>query len=155
MLTSASLTACYGPTCRLGDTCGVHYLHGIPGILGGLVAGFVAFSEPDAIIPHGNAQLGYQIAAILVTMGLAIVSGVVAAMVVTHFNPRGSHTLAPVELFEDGVWWTDTDIELPAKELTARGIPTSAVDKEGYVMPMFQASVNDSAHANPQGDQAA
>eukprot|EP00877_Chromochloris_zofingiensis_P007162 jgi/Chrzof1/269/Cz01g09120.t1 len=113
-------------TIRLGDTCGVHNLHGIPGILGGLVAGFAAFGQDMSVVPHHSAQLGYQIAAILVTMALAIAGGVLAGALVSRFNPLRESVLDAPLLFDDGAFWTGVDIE-PHEDTThksAMGIPS-------------------------------
>lgn len=42
----------------LGDTCGVHNLHGMPGLLGGFIAGLAAFGQAAGATPHGNKQIG-------------------------------------------------------------------------------------------------
>ena len=57
---------------KLIDTCGVHNLHGMPGLMGGLVAVFV--------VP-GIAKA--QLAGIGVTIVLALVSGVIAGFVIS------------------------------------------------------------------------
>jgi ammonium transporter Rh len=53
------------------DTCGVHNLHGMPGICSGLVGVFVTIdthsSHPNPTLP--DAQAAYQIAAVGITFG--------------------------------------------------------------------------------------
>ena len=40
----------------------MHNLHGMPGIIGGLVAGFAAFGQPAAVLHHTTGtQLGVQV----------------------------------------------------------------------------------------------
>jgi ammonium transporter Rh len=58
-------------TLKLVDTCGVHNLHGMPGLFGGLVA---------AVLVPGCAQA--QLAGIIVTVALASVAGVVAGYLI-------------------------------------------------------------------------
>jgi len=58
------------------DTCGVHNLHGMPGVLGGIVGVFVAGSA--------GAQLG----GILVTVVLAYVFGNITGVVVRLFGQK-------------------------------------------------------------------
>ncbi|KAG2429545.1 hypothetical protein HXX76_010780 [Chlamydomonas incerta] len=92
---------------RLGDTCGVHNLHGIPAIVGTLVAGLAALGQnPDYLnYSTGRQQLGYQVLAGVVTMGIAIAGGLLGGAFVAWFNPRGDDPLSAVELFDDGPWW--------------------------------------------------
>uniref|UniRef100_A0A383VGY6 Ammonium transporter AmtB-like domain-containing protein n=1 Tax=Tetradesmus obliquus TaxID=3088 RepID=A0A383VGY6_TETOB len=120
----------------LGDTCGVHNLHGLPGLLGGLVAGLAAFGQAAGVAPHGNAQLGYQIAAMACTVAIAGLGGALVSALATgrlgidQFKSarsrRGDQTEAgdsfendslPVidgmALFDDGAFWTEVAIETP------------------------------------------
>lgn len=60
------------------DTCGVHNLHGMPGILGGLAAIFIA----------QNAVPGLQIKGVFVTFIVAWITGLAAGTVVSLFGYR-------------------------------------------------------------------
>jgi len=94
---SPALTKCIG----LRDTCGVHNLHGMPGVLGGIVsiiATAVATrakygnAEFEDHFPHLDNQALYQLIALLITLGIAIVSGLVVGVSVqtlsTFFKQR-------------------------------------------------------------------
>ncbi|CAF3866502.1 unnamed protein product [Rotaria sordida] len=80
---------------RIHDTCGVHNLHGMPGVLSGL-AGIVVASMPWRSYYHENltdkclsggehrtpgAQAGYQCAGLLLTLAMATVGGLVTGIV--------------------------------------------------------------------------
>lgn len=60
------------------DTCGVHNLHGMPGILGGLAAIFMA----------GSAVPGLQIKGVVITFVVAIITGLASGTVVSLFGHR-------------------------------------------------------------------
>jgi ammonium transporter Rh len=58
----------------LGDTCGIHNLHGMPAILGGLAAGLAALGQGSDYLSYssGSLQLGYQVAAMACTVAIAL-----------------------------------------------------------------------------------
>eukprot|EP00116_Pleurobrachia_bachei_P010991 sb/3471253/ len=82
--------------CGILDSAGVQMLHGIPGILGGLFAALAtladnmnyAFSydttwtDTSTFDRDRGQQFGYHIGAILVTLGIAIVSGVITGILI-------------------------------------------------------------------------
>lgn len=56
--------------CGLTDTCGIHNLHALPGVLGGVAAGIAAWSQSHVLLEHGNSQLAWQLLAILVSFAI-------------------------------------------------------------------------------------
>lgn len=101
-------------TIGLQDTCGVHSLHGIPGLLGGIISAIISgtatkenygetleFLFPEVAKGRTcSVQGGYQLAAIAVSLSLAIVSGIITGLVLNLpiFERIES-------LFDDGVKW--------------------------------------------------
>ncbi len=69
----------------LKDTCGIHNLHGLPGLIGGvgsIIAARTASreaygSEFDTIFPRGEDQWIAQIISLAITLGIAIVGGII------------------------------------------------------------------------------
>lgn len=84
---------------HLTDTCGIHNLHGMPGLLGGL-AGIIAsavategkYHHPiSEVFAHGRDQPKFQVAAWFITPGIAILSSVLCTYLVkaiTHPMPQ-------------------------------------------------------------------
>ncbi len=68
------------------DTCGVHNLHGMPGMLGGLAAIFIA----QNVVP------GLQIKGVFITFIIAWITGLAAGTIVSLFGYRK-------QSYEDGV----------------------------------------------------
>ena len=96
----------------LRDTCGVHNLHGIPGILGGLVAALVSltsYQDNKGVMPAGHYQALNQIYGLLVTLAIAIGGGFLAATAVKTVTP-GAHQLQADHMFDDSMWW-DEEVE--------------------------------------------
>ena len=63
------------------DTCGVHNLHGMPGILGGIVSAIAIAAastdtyEKDAFDKSFGAQAAFQLLGVAITLAVAIVGG--------------------------------------------------------------------------------
>uniref|UniRef100_A0A0G4I772 Ammonium transporter AmtB-like domain-containing protein n=1 Tax=Chromera velia CCMP2878 TaxID=1169474 RepID=A0A0G4I772_9ALVE len=79
----------------LCDTCGVHNLHGIPGVLGGLAASVV-------LALHGEASVALmQLAALGCTLAIALVGGGVCGVVTALLLERGKKEVLSQMAFED------------------------------------------------------
>jgi len=79
----------------LQDTCGVHNLHGLPGLVGSLAMVIATaanalpagFPKGTVVYPHGDSQWGYQIAATIITLIIALSSGALSAWLVKKTIP--------------------------------------------------------------------
>merc|ERR1719186_532979 len=125
---------------KVHDTCGVNNLHGMPAILGGVVAAiasaFASFEtyghELYLIWPERTAQLtngtmvltqnstaivtgrsaisqgGYQMAAVMCTLLIAIVGGLLTGFLVRYLDTPKSD-----EIFSDSSYWIvpEDDVE--------------------------------------------
>jgi len=119
----------------LHDTCGVHNLHGMPGVLGAILSSiFCALATPEvykesvgAIFGSEEAlqtQAGRQIISLLTTLGVAIVSGVATGLIISApFMDRMEHH----ELYNDDTFWKGED-EAQAEPLETKSAPSSETD---------------------------
>ncbi|KAJ6240154.1 rh50 [Anaeramoeba flamelloides] len=98
---------------KLHDTCGVHNLHGMPGLIGGIVSAIVtevgihdhslyngAF---DSIFTKGDDQPLHQLSAIYVTLSIALAGGFITGLIVRIFTKNAE------EPFEDEEFWVIED----------------------------------------------
>ncbi|KXZ48230.1 hypothetical protein GPECTOR_29g134 [Gonium pectorale] len=132
------LTPFLDRTIGLGDTCGIHNLHAMPAVLGSLVAGLAALGQHSEYLehPNGRTQLGYQVLASVVTVGIALAGGFVGGWMSTFLNLGKNEQLTVPELFDDGAWWHGTRVE---------ALPISA--------SIHLANMSNSAHAAHQQAQ--
>lgn len=91
---------------RLLDTAGIHNLHAIPGVLGGIAAGLVAWGQSDELLRHGNAQIAYQLLSIIITVAISVAGGLAGGWAVTAFNPQ---PIGPDALFDDQHVWVHVE----------------------------------------------
>ncbi|HEY3383173.1 MAG TPA: hypothetical protein VGK32_15490 [Vicinamibacterales bacterium] len=81
---------------KIVDTCGVHNLHGMPGILGGLIATFVVQGIATA-----------QLAGIAITVTLSLAGGIVAGFILRAAATR-------LTVYDDGDEFVGVEAEEPA-----------------------------------------
>ena len=102
----------------LQDTCGVHNLHGMPGILGGVTGLItVAVASEDVYGLSFASYFGgrspadqwpYQLWALLLTLGIAIAGGALTGFLMNKLAP------GPKLPYQDQEYWTT---EAPTREL--------------------------------------
>lgn len=88
---------------EVSDTCGVHNLHGLPAVLGGLASAvFVAIDRDADFLAHNTAHQAWrQVAATVATVALASASGYLTGFVLKK-------TKNPDDWFpeyDDSVFW--------------------------------------------------
>ena len=106
---------------NLHDTCGVHNLHGIPGILGGILSaivvaayqsqpmdkniqGFLAFYKGNTDTRDLSGQAGIQLAGTFISLGIALGAGLISGLFI-----RCGITLTNEELYEDKIFFIVPD----------------------------------------------
>ena len=94
------------------DTAGIHNLHGMPGVLGGIAAGVASYFIKPRLegYPHGHSQWAWQFAAIAGMLLAAIVSGAAAGWLVKVVDPAGQ-SLGEGGYFEDALFWEEVEEE--------------------------------------------
>eukprot|EP00010_Vexillifera_abyssalis_P006929 CAMPEP_0201549530 /NCGR_PEP_ID=MMETSP0173_2-20130828/5986_1 /ASSEMBLY_ACC=CAM_ASM_000268 /TAXON_ID=218659 /ORGANISM="Vexillifera sp., Strain DIVA3 564/2" /LENGTH=485 /DNA_ID=CAMNT_0047959225 /DNA_START=27 /DNA_END=1484 /DNA_ORIENTATION=- len=106
---------------RVQDICGVHNLHGIPGIIATIASAFAIYAI-DGDYANGDNQPGYQILVMVITLGISIASGFLCGAVMRFTNP--DH-VRRVDFFNDRPFF-----HLPSDyEMVGASISTSTVEK--------------------------
>ena len=109
---------------KLHDTCGVHNLHGIPGIIGGVASAIAAGAASYEtygenlyvlfpMVAKGRSCLeqgAYQILCLVITLILAVVSGTFSGYVVKYI------TKSPSSYFQDQFFWEGAEGYIPVKK---------------------------------------
>ncbi|XP_030636914.1 ammonium transporter Rh type B [Chanos chanos] len=116
---------------KIQDTCGVHNLHGMPGVLGAIVGSITAALATMDVYGEGMAdvfpdihsgaidasQQGVrQIISLAVTLGIALFGGLIVGFILklpVYGAPPDTHC------FEDAVYWEVPGEEAAHEELTA------------------------------------
>lgn len=88
----------------LKDTCGVHNLHGMPGVFGGLVPVLVLLRA------HEHSAALAQLMAVAATLAVATMGGVLCALLVDLLPNENSHALQTA-VYEDSMVFEGEDEE--------------------------------------------
>ncbi|NXL46165.1 RHAG protein, partial [Podilymbus podiceps] len=121
------LTPLLASKLNIQDTCGVHNLHGLPGILGG-IAGIIVTAIKDEVREGVHFTPGMQAAALGSTIGIALAGGALTGGILKlPFLGQASDQ----NCFDDSVYW-----EVPEEE-KPHGIHTNNYDEQSR----FEASM--------------
>jgi ammonium transporter Rh len=84
------------------DTCGVHNLHGMPSVLGGLASAiFVTLDHQADFLSYGKGvQGGRQVLAVVASLLFAVVTGFFTGLVMVKVV-----AMTPTAEYDDAVWW--------------------------------------------------
>jgi ammonium transporter Rh len=88
---------CKSPLFGNLDTCGINNLHGMPGLLGGLLSAMVPFFYPNTGIFWWKQLVGLS-----VTLGISVLTGVGTGFVLKLLK-------GPKSAFWDGIYWECAD----------------------------------------------
>ena len=101
-------------TIGLHDSCGVHNLHGMPAIIGGLASVVIAAYKnsegraADSAIygPDGGSQWWKQLLGVVVTLGIGLAGGGCTGWVMRYFfEPAASSSYAKY-MYKDSAWFS-------------------------------------------------
>ncbi|XP_005441601.1 ammonium transporter Rh type A [Falco cherrug] len=105
------LTPLLASKLNIHDTCGVHNLHGLPGVLGG-ITGIVVTAIRTDTRPGSRFTPSMQAAALGSTIGIALAGGVLTGGILKL--PFLGHT-SDQNCFDDSVYWEVPEEEKPCE----------------------------------------
>ena len=86
-------------TCGVHDSCGIHNLHGMPSVLGGIVSAVV----PMMIQDSNAGETGSQLSGVAATLVVALVTGAVTGQILRPMKD------ANAALADDSAYWVVAD----------------------------------------------
>jgi len=115
------------------DTCGVHNLHGMPGLMGGVVSVFAVLAGTAKHNHEGvseGEQAGKQVFGLLVSLGFAIVGGALTGALCKVVVPPLK------DCFEDSEFWEVNEGGLkPSSEADIYNAPKQAYKEDEQEVP--------------------
>ena len=144
---------------NIHDTCGIHNLYAIPGIIAGIISAIVASRgdiiygnqynnvfELDTTVRAATYQAGFQLAAIATSIGLGIFGGIIGGLIVGTHNPFFM-PMNPKQLFDDRwAWWECVIDHHRLVELKKKYDTTMSIIQGGNLkkaIPNFPVTVQD------------
>ena len=119
---ASGLVSCFGfnkimpfleETVGLHDSCGIHNLHGMPSVVGGIasviIAGYKGYGRTHDEAIYGSnvhSQWWRQLVGILLCISFAVVSGLITGVILKKLYPEDTKEAAP---FHDENYWTVAD----------------------------------------------
>eukprot|EP01120_Amphizonella_sp_Union-15-10_P016293 TRINITY_DN8546_c0_g1_i1.p1 TRINITY_DN8546_c0_g1~~TRINITY_DN8546_c0_g1_i1.p1 ORF type:complete len:486 (-),score=52.93 TRINITY_DN8546_c0_g1_i1:81-1538(-) len=101
---------------KFQDTCGINNLHGIPGLMGSFVAVFVTLGRRSVDdYPRGFSQPAIQVAAIAISVGLGLLGGSIAGMIMKA--SESIYKFRTNEFYQDVPFWSMHSDEEPSKNI--------------------------------------
>ena len=107
---------------NLHDTCGVHNLHGMPGLLGGIISAIVISRGNtnfganynsyyfNNLLRTNSQQAGYQLAALGTSLGFGLLGGLICGILTGNHN--WFFDPPPIDHFFDDTWaWDECEID--------------------------------------------
>jgi ammonium transporter Rh len=122
----------------LHDTCGIHNLHGMPSLVGATSSVLLAASknynhrDHDSVVygNNGSNQWWYQLIAIGVCVGFAVISGTATGLTLKAIGKRRSSSIQPSKpttFFNDAISWeVAPDFNGPVFSDSGRGLYSPA-----------------------------
>ncbi|KAE8747354.1 hypothetical protein FOCC_FOCC005996 [Frankliniella occidentalis] len=140
---------------KVHDTCGVHNLHGMPGVMAAIFPALIprddqpeeldtVRSSLSAAVEPGLGrtplqQAGYQLAALAMTLVVSVITGTITGFLIRQ--DKLLHQLGKEGLFEDATFWEVPDEESGGSEVSPSAAANLTTMTLGTVRKLSASSV--------------
>jgi len=115
----------------LHDSCGVHNLHGMPGLFGSLasVVACAVIHDPSFHPVDKNTQALHQLAATFISLGIALVGGALTGVLVKTMGKQFNLGITDTSFFVDAAYWSSTEgYSIYSKSAAGKYLPSAETD---------------------------
>ncbi|KAJ3447057.1 rh50 isoform b [Anaeramoeba flamelloides] len=133
------------------DTCGVHNLHGIPGIIGalsGIIAVWAGTEDHtlyngafDSYFPEGNHQPFRQLGALFITVTISFFGGLITGLIIKYLGPNAEKPFSDEEFWFDEE--NDAEEEEEEKEIENKPLDEGSKTSSSEDIPLKVKSSSD------------